>query len=381
MDESIIRTDIFDYGKAYQAYRDGTDDERNGLLINHLFLKSLQVQGFFSYRDKVTLVADIGCGEGDTIIKYLKDIQFNGGLDIRAFDANPEFIGQGDDGCDSSRTIDENAPAIRNFSKAKELQIIPLKSYRIRHGDLMRSDLPLLLYTEQELQQSKSRFDLIYFSHTIYYARHELENGITGVTKVLDSVATQLLSENGITILFHSNLKPDSFSAICRYHLNLIQDIIPTDEECKRLSMDHLITSSCNELGLTYFEIPYHSGLYFSKNFKNYIDIFKDVNRYHEIRNNNEALQDLYRLMFLSHRPISEALADSPSRGWDHLVDSVVNMLDKYGRVNIFTTMHIILGRKVSPEVKHKVEMAVKFTQANSPYYSGSKPKDLTSLL
>ena len=299
MNECIVRTDIFDYGPTYQAYRDGSDDEKNAIFHNHLFLKSLQDQGFFSNGNQLTLVADIGCGEGDTIINYLKGIQFEGGIDIRAFDANPEYVGQSNDSGDDSSitTIDENAPVVRNFSIAKQSQIIPLRNYQIKCGNMTQSDLTSLLYTKQELKQSKNRFDLVYISHALYYARREL--GAVGITKVLDNVFTNLLSENGIAILFHSSIKPDTVGAICAYHLSLIQDIVPTDEENKMIATDRLISSSCDELGLTYFKIPYKSGLYFSNNFKDYIDIFKNINRYHEIRNNNQALQDLYRLIFV----------------------------------------------------------------------------------
>ena len=112
MPEIIVRTDIFDYGPAFRAYKDGTTDKRKGLLCNHHFLKSLQDQGFFSDPNRTTVVADIGCGEGDTIIKYLKDIQFKGGLDIRALDADPKLVGQGDESeCERSM-----APAADTFA-------------------------------------------------------------------------------------------------------------------------------------------------------------------------------------------------------------------------------------------------------------------------
>ena len=352
MAEITIRTDIYEYDKGFQAYKNGTTDEKNTLSANYCFLKSLQDQGFFSNADQPTVVGAMGCGKGDSIIKFLKDIQFKAGLDIRALDASPDISSDG------SGTVDENAPVFRNLADAQKSQIIPLKSYRIKRGEMVQSDLSSLLFTEQERQQSKNRFDLAYFAHSLYFAP---------LSKILDKVFTDLISDNGIAILFHTNLKPDSNGSLSMHSLGMIADIVPTDEECKTLSMDRLVPASCQELGLTYFEIPYKSGLYFSSNFKNYVDIFKDINRYHEIRNNNEAIQDLYRLNFLCHRSLAEASADSSTRGWAHYVDFAADVIDKHGCINIFTTMYIILGQNVTPEVKQKVEAAVKHTQANAP--------------
>lgn len=359
MEESVVRTDIFDYAKAFEAYRDKTQDELNGLTINHNLLKSLQDQGLFCSGDRLTLVADIGCGEGDTIINCLKNLNFKGGLDIRAIDSNPMFIA--DETCSHNHDVatHEKLPVARNFLKAKEFQIIPLKNYRLKYGDMVQSNLAPLLYSEEEMQQSRNRFDIVYFSHSMYYANQKLKNGKLAVTSLLDQVFNDLLSDNGMAILIHNNVISNSGMSIYAYSKYMINNLDPSFEERKGISADCLIQGSCNELGLTYYEIPFKSDVCYSQQFLKHRSIFKDINRFHEIRDNNEAIQDLYRLMFAHHRPIEEDYTDP--RGWPTEVDLIADLVEKQGCTNMFSSIHVVLGRKASPEFKRKVEIAVTY--------------------
>ena len=365
IEENVIRTDIFDYAKAFRAYRDKTEDEKNGLAIHHHLLKSLQDQGLLCADDRPALVADIGCGEGDTIINCLKNLNFKAGIDIRAIDSNPRFIDDQTCWHDNGVVTHQTSPVARNFSKAKELQIIPLRNYRLKHGDMVQSNLASLLCTKEEMQQCRNRFDIVYFSHSMYYANQMVKNGQFGVTSLLDQVFNDLLSDNGMAILIHNNVISNSGMSIYAYSKYLIPNLNPSTEERQGISVDCLIQNSCRELGLTYFEIPFKSAVYYSQQFLKYVDIFKDVNRFRELKDNEDAIQDLYRLMFSHHRPIDEDYDDP--RGWKTEVDLIADIVKKQGCTNMYSSIHVVLGRNTSPEFKRKVETAVKYALDKRP--------------
>ncbi|EDV20193.1 hypothetical protein TrispH2_011258 [Trichoplax sp. H2] len=363
MAEQVIRTDIFDYEAAFLAYKDSNNDHEKLSLFNHTFLKLLEDQGLFCREDQTTLVGDIGCGDGGATVHYLKNIQFKGGLDVRVTDKQPEFAGS-----DTSSDQNKNSKAClaeEILSNAKQSQIIPLKNYQVRYGDILADDVAQLLYTNEEMKASMNRFDLVYLSHILYYARYNHQNGRYGVTHVVDSVATDLLSENGVAILFHSGLRFSKYAyfRIAYFTRGVIQNVDPTDEEIKRLSTDCAIRDACNELGLTCFEIPYKFDLCFSKDIRKYSDIYKDPSRYHELRGNPSAIKDLRVIIFMSHRSPEDLYADKSPRGLNNLVDRIVDAVENNGCVDLFSFMQIILSRKASAEFKQKIERAVKECQ------------------
>ncbi|RDD36787.1 hypothetical protein TrispH2_011261 [Trichoplax sp. H2] len=363
MEEHAIRTDIFQYDKAFLAYKSCNNDHERLSRLNHTFLKQLQDLGLFYRQDQVTLVGDIGCGDGEATITYLNNIEFKGGLDIRAMDKLAQFAGTHQSSVKNATSEGEKGLANETFSKAKQSQVIPLKNYQVNFGDMLEVDVAHLLYTDEEIKESMNRFNLVYLSHSVYYARDQHKNGRYGVTNLLDSVATDLLADDGVAILFHAGLEFDTFTSIGYYTRSLIQNIVPTEEEYNRLSATHVISNSSRELGLTYFEIPYKFELYFSKDCKKYADVFKDPSRYHELQNDPAALQDLYKIIFIAHRSPDDLYTDHSSRGLNNLVDKVLDCIKRNGSIIVSASMQVILSRKASDEFKQKIETAVKECQ------------------
>ena len=147
--------------------------------------------------------------------------------------------------------------------------------------------------------------------------------------------------------------------SVCYFSRGMTQNVILSEEEYQTHSADALVRKSCNELGLTCYDIKYRYGSYFSKNLIKYRDVFKDPNRYHELLDNHDALQDFYRILFIAHRPLENAIANKSPRGWNQLVDNVIDLVEKYGYVPLLPCMQVVLGRQASPELKRKVEVAV----------------------
>ena len=357
MEKKSIITDVFQYDVTFRAYKETVNESESGWKLNHTFLKSLQDQGLFNRHNPTYLIGDIGCGEGDAIVTYLQDIDFKAGLDIRAMDNNSDFIG--DSTLDHDNHSHRMSPAEKNFSEAKQSQIIPLKNYRLLYGDLKESDIPQVMCKGDEIQQSINPYDLVYLSHTMYYIRQQHKSGRYGITYVLDSITTHLLSNNGIAILLHVCLRPDSYTAVGYFTRSMTQDLIPTEEEYQKHSVDALVRSSCNELGVICYDIPYSCGLHFSENLKKYREVFKDPSRYDELLDNHDALQDFYRILFVAHRSVDDLYADKSARGLNHLVDNVINLVEKHGCVKLNCCMQVILGRQASKELKEKVKVAV----------------------
>ena len=362
METTPFRTDIFQYDLTFRAYKETVDESENGWPINHTFLKLLQDQGLFNRSHPLYLIGDIACGDGSAIINCLKDIDFKAGIEIRTMDKNPDFIGN----CFSTdnNKCPNYIPAVeKNFAKAKQSQVIPLKSYRLLYGDVTKSNITQVMCNQHKVEQSTNLFDLVYVNYAIHYAYTQHQNGRLAITYVIDSIVTDLLSNSGILIIHNTCLKPDSYMSIADYIRGITQDLIPSEEDYQRYSGDALVERSCNELGLTYFEIPYTMNLYFSKDLKKYANVYKDPSRYHELLDNHEALQDLYRIIFISHRAPDDLYADKSPRGLNTLVDNVIYLVEKYGSVRLICCMQIILGRQASDELKHKVQIAVQVCQ------------------
>ncbi|EDV20191.1 uncharacterized protein TRIADDRAFT_61330 [Trichoplax adhaerens] len=373
-----IKTDVYEYDKAFRAYKNLSNEKRNGSIVNHTFLNKLQNQGLLNDDKRVTLVADIACGEGDTIIRYLKGIKFKSGLDIRGLDNNFNFIGSGVS-LNQNILHDEKVPPIyHNLSNAYRDQTIPLKNFQITFGDLLKSDVAQLLYTKEEITQSMNRFRLVYLIHGIYYLSFPHKNGRFGVTNLVDSIVTDLLTDDGIALLFHSSLKVNGNVALSYFIRNHIKNFIPTDEEYRMLSADSLIRYSCHRLGINCYDIPYTSAIRFSNNFKMYVDIFRNPSRYHELHDNTEALQDLQMILFLGHRSPNDLFMDRSPRGLQNLLDILVEKLDEEGNLKIYSCMQIILSKKASSEMRQKVE---KVAEECRNLFSQISPEKIISML
>ncbi|EDV20139.1 uncharacterized protein TRIADDRAFT_61334 [Trichoplax adhaerens] len=365
MEGQTIRTDIFEYDKAFLGYKSRNNDHQLLSLLNHSFLKELESDGLFRREDQPTIVGDIGCGDADAIIRYLQNVEFKGGLDIRAIDKHPVFAGIDQSTDEKGNSKKEKGLAEENFSKVEQAQTIPLKSFQVKYGDILQDDVVQLLLRDEEMKTSMNRFNLVFMSHAVYYARGQHKNGRYGVTNLVDSVASNLLSDDGVAILFHTSLSPVPHSYLARayYTRGVIENETPTEEEYKSLSVDYIIRSSCNELGLTYFEIPYTFKLFQSKEYKKYSDIYKDPSRYHELQGNAIALQGLYATIFIGHRSPDNMHADQSPRGLNHVVDKVIDAIDNNDGFEVVSCMQIILSRKASDEFKQKIEKAVKICQ------------------
>lgn len=361
-----IRTDIFEYDKAYSAFKMSTTQNSNGALLSQTLLNKLKDAGYICNDDKPVIIADICCGAGDTIITFLENVNTQGGFEIRGVDANPEYTGY--HGTEmvgpaiyNQLSSDKRGIADINYSKAKESQIIPLKNYQVRHADVLKADLSNVLRTQAEIDNNEAPFRLVYFSHCVYYFIGIDDNIREHFVNLIDKICSELLAEDGIIILLHGSFQPNSFASMeSKFSFNKLKDVIPTPEEYNELSPDCIIKNACNKLGLSCFEIPHTSPVNFSKYLPEYADVMKDPSRYDELLSNEEAYQDFYRMLFAAHRSPEDLYQDKSSSGLANLVDKTVSIVKADGSILSHANMQVVPSRKASNEFKQKLEAIVK---------------------
>lgn len=224
----------------------------------------------------------------------------------------------------------------------------------------MKDNLVQLLLTEDEINQKISPFRLIFLSHCVYYFIDDGQENHQQLKEVIGKLESDLLAQDGIIVLFHSTLVPNSFAVmVAKFSFNRLKDITPTAEEYNQFSCDAVIRSVCHQLGLRCFELSYFSPLYLSQYLSQYADIFKDPNRYDELLSNDEALQDLYRLLFMAHRSPQDLYQDTSSTGLTNLVDQVIKMVGSDSYLNGRIAIQIIPSKNASQQFIQRLETIV----------------------
>ena len=368
MDEDKkIRTDIFEYNKAFYYFKSAIYQFPKAPFLMQTLFNQLIDAGYLRNGDHPVVVADMCCGAGETVITYLQNVAFQSGLEIRAVDANPEFTGyQGtqmvgpDDMYQPLTSSQVRGVADINLSSAKQSQTIPLKNYQVRHADVLKADLTQALLTKDEIQDNKSPFQLVFLSHCVYYFIGACNDGRQQFVHLLHKISSDYLAQDGIIVLLHRILEPNGYGVIeSKFCHKQLQDINLTEDEYNKYSPDAVIRNACQVLGLDCYETYHPSPLHFSQHLSEYADIFKDPSRYNELINNDDALQDLYSMLFLAHRSPDELYQDKSTYGLASLVDTNVNIVKSIGYMKGRVSVQIIPSKKASDVFKHKLKTIV----------------------
>ena len=82
-------------------------------------------------------------------------------------DKNPDYVG---DSCSTDDDNHQNRISVveKNFTTAKQSNIIPLKSYHLLYGDMTKSDIQQVIYSQEKGQLSTNQYDLVYVNHAIH---------------------------------------------------------------------------------------------------------------------------------------------------------------------------------------------------------------------
>src|SRR5438270_13523407 len=88
-----ITLDRYVYEDIYPVFKAATDEKEITARINRTFLNCLAEKNLVFMGNKPLLVADIGSGPCDTLVKYLAGVYFPPGFAVRATDYLSEYAG------------------------------------------------------------------------------------------------------------------------------------------------------------------------------------------------------------------------------------------------------------------------------------------------
>jgi len=174
------------YEDIYPAFKASTDEKEITANLSHAFLNNLAQRNLVLAGPDPVAVADIGCGPCDTLIKYLKGARFAPGFIVRATDYLPEYADI------------ERGEALQTLATAQAQGTVKLASFSVQAGNAFGGDLLGLLSRPQDRAKLQNAFRIVYASHVLYHAESPSE-----VPRLIGDVATNVLSRDGVCILFH----------------------------------------------------------------------------------------------------------------------------------------------------------------------------------
>ncbi|EDV21964.1 uncharacterized protein TRIADDRAFT_59485 [Trichoplax adhaerens] len=364
MEKTTIKTHVFEYNRAFSAYKNASNEIEIEARLHQALINGLKEKGLVNcHQDDPIRIADICCGAGDRIVKYLRNIQFQSGIDLIAVDSNPDYTGLTDnDSVDHKQDCEKlnstNGIAGDNLYKAMQAKIIPLNNYRVLHADVMKCDITRLLLGSQTGDHCVKDFKLVYLLQCGYYfisSHHDQAR----FKELLDKICSDLLSSDGIAVLSHSCLEPNTHVSLFNYATGKTKSLIPTPKECLDLSVHTSVTNLCDNLGLSCFDIPYTAYLQLSPQVHEYKEIFKDPKRYCELDNKPDALTDFYTFLFIYDRSLDDLYCDKSSRGLSAMIDNTFDIIDSNNRIPIPGVLQVILNRAASVDDKTHVDELV----------------------
>src|SRR5208337_1881634 len=117
-----ITLDRYVYDDIYPAFKAATDEKDITAKINRTFLNHLAQRRLVLSGNHPAIVADIGCGPCDTLIKYLSGVTFAPGFILRATDFIPEYADA------------ERGEALRILMAAQAANLIKVMDFSVRAG-------------------------------------------------------------------------------------------------------------------------------------------------------------------------------------------------------------------------------------------------------
>lgn len=303
-----ISLDRYVYEDIYPAFKAATDEKEITAALNRNFLNCLAERNLVLAGGRPAIIADIGCGPCDTLVKYLTGVRFSPGFIVRATD----YIGQYADS--------ERGEALRTLAAAQANGTLKLAEFSVRTGNAFDGRLAELLADAHGRRDAARAFRLVYASHVLYHA-----DGPRQIRRMLADVADNLLAADGICILFHIANTRDTFQEFRARFGSRAGGASASDTGAVTIDDPPArIAAACASMSLPLHQVEFEAKLRFGSLRDDEWRAFKDPGAYEAIaESNGVAYEDLKRLYFVVQRAPIEFASDRTATGLSAFIDEI----------------------------------------------------------
>ncbi len=322
-----ITIDSYRYEEIYPSFKAATDEKEKTARINAAFLNSLASERIVLTGTDPILIADIGSGPCDTLVKYLTGVKFDAGFKVRATDFSIEYADE------------RNGQALVTLAAAQSAGTLKLIDFSARAGDSFAGHLLDLLGSNRGPARSRE-FRIVFASHVLYHCETP-----GSVERLIDDVTQNVLADDGICVLYHLAKVPLSFQDFrARYGSN---SAAVAHSNTPAVAIDDppaKVAEVCAERGIPCHRMDFTADLRFARPDEKIWSYFRDPARYEQLcATHPEAAEDLNRLMFMTQRAPVEFAADHSPTGLSAYLDEIGDVLKRNaGILKLAESMQVI---------------------------------------
>ena len=347
---SRIALERYVYEDIYPAFKATTDEKEITANLNRDLLDYLVRRNLVFPGSAPAVVADIGSGPCDTLIKYLTGVPAPQGFVVRATD----YLAQYADG--------ERGEAHQVLAAAQARNELKLDSFAVAAGDAFAGRLLELLSTPDERAAMRNAFHLVFASHVVYHAEAPGD-----VKRMFSDIAANILARDGICVMYHIGYAPDSFQEFrARFGS---EANARAGSNTGAVTIDDppgQIRAACAANEMPLYEKQFTTNLRFGKLGDEEWHIFRNPARYDALAQSNPAAyEDLKRLYFIVQRSPLEFAADRSARGLDAFMDQTRKVIDgHHGALPSYERLQVATRSDAGPALAQAIREGL---AANTP--------------
>ena len=346
-----IKLDSYVYEDIYPSFKAATDEKEITARINRIFLNHLVERGLVLTGSDPALVADIGCGPCDTLVRYLSGVSFPPGFDVRATDFIPKYA-------DSMQ-----GEAVKTLKAALAENAFKLVGFETRAGDAFAGNLLNLLLSPENQLTMRQAFSVVFASHVMYHA-----DGPSGVRRMLDDVADNILARDGICVLYHIANTPRTFQEFRARFGSRAGDAVHSDTGAVTIDDPPTqIRAACEAGRLPLYEALFTANLSFGPLQDTEWRAFADPSAYDRLAEANpSAYEDLKRLYFIVQRAPLEFAADYSTSGLTYFLSEIRDLIESNkGVLPLAERIQVFTHRDAIPPLAEAISQALVRAVAN----------------
>ncbi|MEL7038417.1 MAG: hypothetical protein AAFO04_22795 [Cyanobacteria bacterium J06592_8] len=263
------------------------------------------IQNNIVFDGKTISIADLGCADGQCIIRYTNGVSYQPGFVLDAFDSNEAYTGEG--GL-AHQTLQ------KSYNQGEQ-RSMPLKDFQIHCCNIFGDGL-------DQYRQNSNRYDLILFSHTNYHSPSQQQ------TNSLIKQGLNLLRPSSILLACHAKYGKNCFQFIRTgwgSHKRSSSEISDTPAMVIEYPTKS-IAEAAKQNNAFVFELEFNSRLFFTP------DVIANLNKaknsdvlFNLTSNQTSLLQDLLTLAFIVQRT---PMGMYSSNDWNSCIDAVLDSIE-----------------------------------------------------